>query len=252
MATSAIKNLHNVIQAKAPTTGGVRYCCLFCNGNGYTNKEEDEQREIFNLLNDIGNLWAENFELKQKINLFDNEEEKMKIMNLGMEAFFTKIPLGNASFENEQKVNTSSVTVEATADVKATDDMDKNREEDKLIKKDKLKGQWKKKEERMKKVIGQQQKLLKYSMNLKKEIACHAVPLNLRGHRTITWTPWALPLPPRPSLTAPRPRPPAAPRSRPTATPGSRASADLRLRPPASLLSSKGSRFTSKCVKPKY
>ena len=140
MATSAIKNLHNVIQAKAPTTGGVHYCCLFCNGNGYTNKEEDEQREIFNLLNDIGNLWAENFELKQKINLFDNEEKKMKIMNLGMEAFFTKIPLGNASFENEQKVNTSSVTVEATADVKATDDMDKNREEDKLIKKDKLKG----------------------------------------------------------------------------------------------------------------
>ena len=37
-------------QAKAPTTGGVCHCCLFCNGKGYTDKGEDEQREIFNLL----------------------------------------------------------------------------------------------------------------------------------------------------------------------------------------------------------
>jgi len=228
MATSAIDknpkkvNKMKAMRAKAPTTGGVRtprHCCLFCNGNGYTDREEDEQREIFELLKDIGNLQNKNIELLKEIKKYESEEEKVKAMNLEMEEFLTQIPLGNLSVKNDRIVEITSV--KADCDVKAVDP-EKKKGEEKSFRKEKLKKMWLRKEENMRKELEQQRKVSNQSKILKKETVRLAVPKELWGHQTISWTPWALPLPPRPgcrrSTVAPRSKPKAVPRSSPSAT----------------------------------
>ena len=98
MATSAItenlqivnkKKATNAERSKAPTTGGVRYNCQFCNSKGYSDMNEDDQHEIFNLLYEMGDLRNENDKLMEKLKEMEREESKIKLMNIEMEAFLT-------------------------------------------------------------------------------------------------------------------------------------------------------------------
>ena len=52
------------VHAKAPTTGGVRHPCVFCESKDYSRKEKKDQLELLSLMIDNedlrhGNFWRE-------------------------------------------------------------------------------------------------------------------------------------------------------------------------------------------------
>ena len=79
MAANAIAKLN------APVNGGVRILCGFCNGNGYTDKLQEEQERLFLLTQDINMIFHENQKLKEQLRATDDDklelEKKLEAVN---------------------------------------------------------------------------------------------------------------------------------------------------------------------------
>ena len=88
MATIAI------LRQLAPTTGGVRHPCFFCESKGYNKIEENEQREIFDLMSEIKDLRQENCKCEEKRTKLNDEIKKVAKMNREMDDFFDNVVLG--------------------------------------------------------------------------------------------------------------------------------------------------------------
>ena len=81
--------------AKAPKTGGVRHPCIFCDSRGYSTIETKEQQELLSLMSETERLRQGNYRRERKLRKLEDEMKKVSQMNLEMEDFLTKIPLGN-------------------------------------------------------------------------------------------------------------------------------------------------------------
>ena len=84
-----------IIRAKPPVPGGVRHTCLFCDMNEYSTLSKLEQMEIFELKEDITEIWETNKVLANKLKSMNDDASKLKKMNSEMENFFGQIPLRN-------------------------------------------------------------------------------------------------------------------------------------------------------------
>ena len=81
--------------AKAPKTGGVRHPCIFCDSRGYSTIEKKEQQELLSLMSETEQLRQGNYRRERKLRKLEDEMNKVSQMNLEMEEFLNKIPLGN-------------------------------------------------------------------------------------------------------------------------------------------------------------
>ena len=147
----------------APTNGGVRILCGFCNGNGYTDKLQEEQEKLFMLTKDIDMICQENRKLKEKLRATDDEKlelkkklgtvnDDIKKMNAYAEQFLSAIPLGTTHLK-DVGVNTTV----AAQDMK----------------------EWLLKEAEMTRLLAKQR--LRLSGH-------HSVPMEMWGHSTRAWS----------------------------------------------------------------
>jgi len=82
-------------RASAPKTGGVRHPCVFCDSRGYSTREKKEQHELLSLMSETEQLRQGNYRRERKLRKLESEMMKVSQLNLEMEDFFTRIPLGN-------------------------------------------------------------------------------------------------------------------------------------------------------------
>ena len=207
MATTAITKLTPtdekkiITRAKAPKTGGVRHPCVFCNSKGYSTRSEHEQRELLALMSETEQLRQGNYRRERKLRVLDKEMEKIKLMNIEMDDFFKNIPLGKVIPDDQNVVN-----------IKPSESSNSVREAS-ILEEIKI---WKEKEKKIESKLLEQKKLNHHS---KRYQGHHNVPREMWGHQTISWTPYARPLPPRPGC--PR-APPSGPIGRSSSGPTGR------------------------------
>ena len=155
--------------AKAPKTGGVRHPCIFCDSRGYSTIETKEQQELLSLMSETERLRQGNYRRERKLRKLEDEMKKVSQMNLEMEDFFTKIPLGNILPEEvsilEEKLPTKNIC----------EVVKERKEEDHSF--------WREKEMNLQlQVIHQQLKLITDSMPDRP-----LVSKKFWGHRSRTW-----------------------------------------------------------------
>jgi len=158
-------------RSKAPRTGGVRHPCIFCDSRGYSSIEKKEQQELFSLMSETEKLRQGNYRRERKLRKLENEMKKVSQLNLEMEDFFTKIPLGN---NLPDEVNHSLVDEETPKNADAEIEERKDEEVPSYLKEKEMKLQIQ--------VIHQQLKLIT-DVVTKQPL----VSKNLWGHKSRTW-----------------------------------------------------------------
>ena len=185
-ATAKLKPTESkkIIRAIAPKTGGVRYPCLLCDMKDYSTWSTQEQMEIFNLQEEIIEIWETNRCMAEKLKSMKEDEKKLKSMNDEMQLFFSKIPLGNLtatiSTQTEEIVtfatlcdtNNNNVQIEAVE--KGSDERIRN------------KNVWSEKERKMQLDVIHQQKRLIADMMLEKSRR-PLVSKEFWGHKSRSW-----------------------------------------------------------------
>jgi len=144
-----------IIRAIAPEAGGVRYPCLLCDTKEYSSLSNQEQMELFNLQEDILEIWETNQRLAERLKCMNDDENRIKKMNSEMQHFFDQIPLGNLTS-----------TIGTQTDIEERDP-----------------NFWKEKERNLQYEVIQDQKKLIANLKSKQPI----VPKGLWGHKSRTW-----------------------------------------------------------------
>ena len=150
-------------RAIAPATKAEHCKCVRCNGLGYTSTPVKEQLEmIWKLQHDYETIYLENHVIT----------DKLKSMNMEMEEFFTKVPLGKILPDEvkvsvvDDKISTKNTCAGIT---------ERNEEEH---------SSWKEKERKLQlQVIHQQKKLIADLMSADRPL----VSKELWGHKSRTW-----------------------------------------------------------------
>ena len=159
MATIAI------LRQLAPTTGGVRHPCIFCESKGYTKIEETEQRDIFELMSEIQDLRQENCKREEKLCKLNEEIKKVAEMNHEMDDFFDNVVLGPVMpVAKEQSTQTENV------------------KELKLVKKKRI---WRRKEREIAKDL--EYLRVKMNENSTPKEQSRKIPAEMWGHKTRRW-----------------------------------------------------------------
>jgi len=163
----------------APVTGGVRTPCKLCDtGISSDEEEQEEQRIILNLKEDISIIWKENQVLANKLKLMHEDERKVKAeeemliksMNEEMEDFISQIPMGKLV-----KHAATQTDEFATFDEEITKVKNESLEKEKKL--------WKDKE-----VLLSQMLILQKKSTQTKKKAPNQVKRKFWGHSTLYWT----------------------------------------------------------------